>query len=76
MNLDTLVIGKDDKGYKCDEWHASDTSWQRRQSNLLIADKQLPGFKKRSYRSGIYAEDVKARYGLTNYLLYVGIFSP
>jgi hypothetical protein len=40
MNLDVLVVGKDGNGYKREEWHASDTFWQKRQANLLIADKQ------------------------------------
>jgi hypothetical protein len=40
MNLDALVVGKDGNSYKREDWHASDTFWQKRQSNLLIADKQ------------------------------------
>jgi len=40
MGYEILVVGKDGRGYKKEEWCMSDTFRQASQSNLLIADKQ------------------------------------
>ena len=40
MNLHTLVVGADGKGYKQPEWYSSKTFWSGDQENLLVTDNQ------------------------------------
>ena len=40
MGLRPLVVGKDGKGYKKNEWNISNTFWQGTQGNLMISDNQ------------------------------------
>jgi hypothetical protein len=42
--LKAVVVGKDGRAYEKDDWHRSDTFWQRDQHNLLIADNQTTIF--------------------------------
>ena len=38
--LDVLVAGADGECYRKEDWHRSNTFWQSRQENLLVADNQ------------------------------------
>jgi hypothetical protein len=40
LGLRVLVVGRDGQGYPPELWHASNTYWQSRQENLLVADNQ------------------------------------
>lgn len=40
LGMRTLVIGRDGKGYEPSDWHLSNTFWQSREENLLVADNQ------------------------------------
>ncbi len=40
MNLAAVVVGKDGRGYSCEDWPESGTFWQGDQENLLVADNQ------------------------------------
>ena len=40
MKLESLVVGRDGKGYSRDEWFLSNTFWRDNQQNLLVADNQ------------------------------------
>lgn len=40
MGLDPVVVGKNGRGYKPEEWPSSGTFWQGEQENLLVADNQ------------------------------------
>jgi hypothetical protein len=40
MGLKVLVVGKDGEGYEPERWHLSNTFWQAREENLLVADNQ------------------------------------
>lgn len=40
MRLESLVVGRDGKGYAKDEWFMSNTFWRDKQQNLLVADNQ------------------------------------
>jgi len=40
MGLDAVVVGKNGRGYKPEEWPSSNTYWQGEQENLLVADNQ------------------------------------
>ena len=45
MGLNVIVVGKDGLGFDENEWHASNTFWTSKQSNLLIADNQTRRFE-------------------------------
>lgn len=40
LGLRVLVVGRDGEGYDPERWHLSNTFWQSREENLLIADNQ------------------------------------
>ena len=40
MGLNTLIVGADGQAYLREQWADSETFWQGKQSNLLVADKQ------------------------------------
>jgi hypothetical protein len=40
MGLKVLVVGRDGEGYEPERWHLSNTFWQSREENLLVADNQ------------------------------------
>ncbi len=40
LGLRVLVVGRDGKGYDPERWHLSNTFWQSREENLLVADNQ------------------------------------
>jgi hypothetical protein len=40
LGLKALVVGRDGEGYEPERWHLSDTFWQSREENLLVADNQ------------------------------------
>jgi hypothetical protein len=40
MGLRVLVVGQDGEGYDPENWHLSNTFWQSREENLLVADNQ------------------------------------
>ena len=40
MGLKVLVVGRDGEGYEPARWHLSNTFWQSREENLLVADNQ------------------------------------
>ena len=44
LGLRVLVVGRDGKGYPPQLWHASNTFWQSRQENLLVADNQTEAY--------------------------------
>jgi hypothetical protein len=44
LGLDVLVVDRDGRGYRPDEWASSDTFRQNGQKNLLIADNQTDSF--------------------------------
>jgi hypothetical protein len=45
MGLATLVVGRDGRAYRPDQWPASRTLWQGNQENLLIADKRTEDYE-------------------------------
>lgn len=45
MGLDILVVGKNGKFYKKEEWSLSNTFWQGNQSNLLVSDNQTKAYE-------------------------------
>jgi hypothetical protein len=45
MSLAPIVVGRDGKGYRMEEWHASNTFWQADQENLLIGDNQTDHYR-------------------------------
>lgn len=47
MGLEILVVGRDGKAYRTEDWAHSGTFWQADQQNLLVADNQT-----RLYRDG------------------------
>ncbi len=40
LGLRVLVVGRDGEGYEPERWHQSNTFWQSREENLLVADNQ------------------------------------
>ena len=46
MGLETLVAGRDGHLYRPSEWADSDTLWQARQDNLLVADNQTERYRR------------------------------
>lgn len=40
MGLQVVVVGRDGEGYEPERWHLSNTFWQSREENLLVADNQ------------------------------------
>jgi hypothetical protein len=40
LGLKVLVVGSDGEGYEPERWHLSNTFWQSREENLLVADNQ------------------------------------
>lgn len=40
LGLRVLVVGRDGEGYEPERWHLSNTFWQSREENLLVADNQ------------------------------------
>ena len=40
FGLRAVVVGRDGEGYPPERWHLSNTFWQSRQENLLVADNQ------------------------------------
>lgn len=40
LGLRVLVVGRDGEGYDPERWHLSNTFWQSREENLLVADNQ------------------------------------
>jgi hypothetical protein len=40
MGLRVLVVGRDGRGYDPEDWHLSNTFWQSKEENLLVADNQ------------------------------------
>lgn len=48
MNLDALVVGRDGKAYKKEDWRKSNTFWSNNQENLLISDNQTNKYSKAS----------------------------
>ncbi|HVN24639.1 MAG TPA: hypothetical protein VMT71_11760 [Syntrophorhabdales bacterium] len=44
MGLEALVVGRDGKAYKKEEWYRSFTFWHGDQGNLLVADNQTNAY--------------------------------
>ena len=40
LGLQVLVVGRDGEGYEPERWPLSNTFWQSREENLLVADNQ------------------------------------
>jgi hypothetical protein len=40
LGLRVLVVGRDGQAYDPEHWHRSNTFWQSREENLLVADNQ------------------------------------
>ena len=40
LGMRVLVVGRDGEGYAPERWHLSNTFWQSREENLLVADNQ------------------------------------
>jgi hypothetical protein len=58
LGLQVLVVGRDGEAYEPERWHLSNTFWQSREENLLVADNQTE-----LYLSG----DAKSRAELAHY---------
>jgi len=54
MKLDALVVGKDGKAYKKEDWSKSNTFRQNNQENLLISDNQTEGYLKANSEKRMY----------------------
>jgi len=44
LGLRVLVVGRDGKSYDPEQWHLSNTFWQSREENLLVADNQTENY--------------------------------
>ena len=44
MGFKVLVVGRDGEGYEPERWHLSNTFWQSREQNLLVADNQTEAY--------------------------------
>ena len=54
MKLDALVVGKDGKAYKKEDWRKSNTFWHNNQENLLISDNQTDKYLKANNDEKMY----------------------
>ena len=54
MKLDALVVGKDGKAYKKEDWRKSNTFRQNNQENLLISDNQTDRYLKANSDEKMY----------------------
>lgn len=54
MQLDALVVGKDGKAYKKEDWRKSNTFWHNNQENLLISDNQTNKYLKANNDEKMY----------------------
>jgi hypothetical protein len=54
MKLDALVVGKDGKAYKKEDWSRSNTFRQNNQENLLISDNQTEDYLKANSEKRMY----------------------
>ena len=54
LNKTVLVIGKNGKAYKKEDWWKSNTFWRSNQENLLISDNQT-----RAYRDSDLAQKMR-----------------
>lgn len=54
MNFDVLVVGKDGKAYKKEDWQKSNTFWHNNQENLLISDNQTEKYFKANHDERMY----------------------
>jgi hypothetical protein len=52
--MEVVVVGRDGRVYRPEEWQASNTFWQSRQENLLIQDNRTLAYERGSveYRAG------------------------
>ena len=44
LGAKALVVGRDGQGYPPERWHLSNTFWQARQENLLVADNETEAY--------------------------------
>jgi hypothetical protein len=44
LGLRVVVVGRDGAAYEPEDWHLSNTFWQSRQENLLVADNQTQAY--------------------------------
>jgi len=44
LGLRVLVVGRDGEAYEPARWHLSNTFWQSREENLLVADNQTEAY--------------------------------
>lgn len=44
LGFRVLVVGRDGEGYEPERWHLSNTFWQSREENLLVADNQTEAY--------------------------------